>query len=114
MTTEIKAKNVSIGAISGKDTNISGNLEATQNAQESALRELGDLRKLLESESGEDIEDGKELIRSAEGRPSKESISRVISWMKQIKDGANYAASTTKSFTRILSSLSSIMDKLEL
>lgn len=116
MTNNFNAQNLNVGMVAGDGAKVEGGINAAQaNYAADAVRQLGALKELIANAGdGREIETGKELIAAAEANPSKGTITKVLGWMKQLKEGTGYAVATAEGFGKVLETLGDLADKLPL
>jgi hypothetical protein len=116
VTNNFNAQNLNVGMVAGDGAKVEGGVNAAQaNYAADTVSQLRALKELLANAGeGKEIQTGKELIAAAEANPSKGTVTKVLGWMKQLKEGAGYAVATAEGFGKALEALGDLADKLPL
>lgn len=116
VTNNFNAQNLSVGMVSGDGAKVDGGVKAVQiNSAADTVNQLRALKELLvNAGEGKEIEAGRELIAAAEANPSKGTVTKVLGWMKQLKEGTGYAVATAEGFGKALDTLGDLAEKLPL
>lgn len=112
----INANNLSIGVLSGGDSNVQGNVNNEQvNHIGVASDQLSKLLSLLEKlPKSDSISDGQKLAAEVVKAPTKGGVAKVLEWMTQIKSGADLALAATDGFQHVFKHLENLVDLLPL
>lgn len=116
VTNNFNAQNLNVGMVAGDGAKVEGGVNASQaNYAADTVSQLRVLQELLANAGeGKEIETGKELIAAAAANPSKGTVTKVLGWMKQLKEGTGYAVATAEGFGKVLETLGDLADKLPL
>lgn len=113
--TTINATTVNAGLI-GDNANVKGGVNVVQtNYVERAATALMELRQLL-VEAGDDkiVQEGRDLVAVAQASPTKGSVGKVLSWMKDAAETTANTLASVEGFHKIYNALGSVVDNLSL
>ena len=109
-----KDGNINIGAIAGGNVNVSGNINTTQYNIDQAQAALSKLVTLLQSSTEARLMEGIGLTQEALKNPIKSKVSKVLDWMKTIKDAGGYIVAGSEAFGEIFHQLSQLVSQIPL
>lgn len=113
--TNINAGTINAGII-GDHSKVDGGLSFTQiNKVDCVSVELAELMKLLDQAGSESaVQAGRELVAAAQAAPTKDSVGKVLGWMKDLAQGTSYAVAASEGFQKVFAALGEVVDQLPL